>query len=318
MKILYIDDNLSNLIAFKKILEPFFPDFITAQSGEEGIKLLYKENPDIALIDLKLPDINGFEILKNFKKDNPKSKTIFIAVSGYNDNNTIKNVYNAGFSGFIEKPVNINQIITYILSFKKDDKQTSLKQNNFKDNDKLSNANENIIWDEIINAISHDLKTPITSLLINLKDNNFNKNEVIEKINNYLTELDNILDFLKNQSKILFKYKYFFQLDEIIKHIENNYECNITYINSQNKIYNNPELIKYLIDTVIKKIILSNKSLNITLSSDKNYINFIFENINNIEELEFKDMLFNNLIKSLNARIFTDNNNLFLLIPIWG
>ncbi|KAA0259578.1 response regulator [Deferribacter autotrophicus] len=166
MKILYIEDNKNNLLLIKKILKEIFPDFVTAKSGKEGLKLLLTESPDIALIDLNLPDINGFDIIENLKKENILDKITVIAISGYTDKHTIKSVYEAGFDGFIEKPVNIDKMVEYLIKvhntrcYKKDRNRIKSEKSKQENSSKLQHN-----FDSIIESISHELKTPITSLI---------------------------------------------------------------------------------------------------------------------------------------------------------
>ena len=70
-KILIIDDKKSNLTAIKARLEDMFPgcEVLTAQSGINGIKIAKEKLPDVILLDIIMPDMNGFDVCKQLKSD---------------------------------------------------------------------------------------------------------------------------------------------------------------------------------------------------------------------------------------------------------
>ena len=69
MKVLIIEDNQEVVVTISLAFQIRWPDtdIVSAVSGEEGISLVEKESPDIAILDLGLPDINGFEVLKKIR-----------------------------------------------------------------------------------------------------------------------------------------------------------------------------------------------------------------------------------------------------------
>ncbi len=71
IKILTIDDKKNNLTAIKARLEDMFPDceVLTAQSGINGIKIAKEKLPDVILLDIIMPDMNGFDVCKQLKSD---------------------------------------------------------------------------------------------------------------------------------------------------------------------------------------------------------------------------------------------------------
>ena len=64
IKILAIDDHPDNLISLKAILEDAFNNVVvfTALNGNEGIKIAYQENPDVVLLDIVMPGMDGFDV----------------------------------------------------------------------------------------------------------------------------------------------------------------------------------------------------------------------------------------------------------------
>ena len=68
-KILFIEDEAALQKTFGEVLEQEGYKMISAMDGEEGIRLVKSEKPDLILLDLIMPKLNGFEVLKNLKSD---------------------------------------------------------------------------------------------------------------------------------------------------------------------------------------------------------------------------------------------------------
>jgi CheY-like chemotaxis protein len=69
-KILVIDDNGDNLVTISAILRDSFPEatIFTAESGPDGINITLKEDPDVILLDVVMPDMDGFEVCRQLKE----------------------------------------------------------------------------------------------------------------------------------------------------------------------------------------------------------------------------------------------------------
>jgi diguanylate cyclase (GGDEF)-like protein len=82
--ILIVDDEQSNILVLKKILSPEYTIF-TAKTGEEVPDLVRDNSPDLILLDLLLPGIDGFEVLKQLKEDPNTMNIPVIIISGLDD-----------------------------------------------------------------------------------------------------------------------------------------------------------------------------------------------------------------------------------------
>jgi DNA-binding response OmpR family regulator len=83
-KILIVDDSKEDLMLLKEYLEKEKHKVYTAGSGQEGLDIARKIKPDLVLLDLILPDIDGFDVCEELKKDKglPDTKVIIISVKG--------------------------------------------------------------------------------------------------------------------------------------------------------------------------------------------------------------------------------------------
>jgi len=106
-KILAVDDNLINLELLGHIIRKYYPDFqfIGALSGEEGIEKAIKELPDLVLLDIMMPGLDGYETCR-ILKDNVKTKLIpiiMVSALGHDSSERSKGL-NAGADSFLSKP----------------------------------------------------------------------------------------------------------------------------------------------------------------------------------------------------------------------
>lgn len=102
-KLLLIDDEKPTLSMFRLFLDALGYEVLTAENGNEGIALFKKESPPIVLTDIKMPGIDGLEVLKQIKRINPKTQVIVI--TGHGDMELAKEALDLKASGFIHKPI---------------------------------------------------------------------------------------------------------------------------------------------------------------------------------------------------------------------
>lgn len=101
-KILVIDDEPIVRISCERTLGPEGYDVTLASSGQEGIDQLEKETFSLVLLDLKMPDIDGIEVLNRIKNSWPDTKVVM--VTGYSTVETAVQALRLGAYNFVEKP----------------------------------------------------------------------------------------------------------------------------------------------------------------------------------------------------------------------
>lgn len=113
MKLLVIEDEQSIIDAIKVALEFRWPDasLISAVSGKKGISLVRKEDPDIVLLDLNLPDIDGFTVLKEIRVF---SQVPVIILTVRSDDADVLKGLEAGADDYITKPFNYMTLLARI------------------------------------------------------------------------------------------------------------------------------------------------------------------------------------------------------------
>ncbi len=113
-KILIVDDEPDILQIAKRILEQEKYQVITASDGEEATRKAEAETPNLILLDIRMPEMNGFEVCKKLKAL-PKTKNIpiimFTVLAHENDKKTAKDV---GASGYIVKPFTRESLLSEV------------------------------------------------------------------------------------------------------------------------------------------------------------------------------------------------------------
>ena len=110
--ILIVDDDKGILKSFSAILELKGYRVSTAESGQEAIEKYQANYYNLALIDIKLPDLEGTELIKQFNLINPGTKKIM--VTGYATlENAIKSL-NWGADGYLQKPVPPTKLLSFV------------------------------------------------------------------------------------------------------------------------------------------------------------------------------------------------------------
>ena len=116
-KILVIEDNETNLYLIKFILQHHDFQVLEARNGASGIELAARELPDLILLDIQLPIMDGYEAARRLR-ENPATKNIpIIAVTSFAMTGDREKVMQAGCNGYLEKPINPETIIKEISKF---------------------------------------------------------------------------------------------------------------------------------------------------------------------------------------------------------
>jgi CheY-like chemotaxis protein len=118
-KILIAEDNILNQKLIVAILTKREFEVVTAKNGDEACKLFQLEKPDLILMDVEMPYVNGYEAvskIREMEKDTNMHIPI-IALTGHYLQEDINNVYNCGMDDYILKPINFDEFFEKLLYF---------------------------------------------------------------------------------------------------------------------------------------------------------------------------------------------------------
>lgn len=206
-KILIVDDVMSNVLLLKVLLTNEKFAIATASNGRQALEQVEKENPDLVLLDVMMPDMSGFEVAQHLKS-NPNTADIpIIFLTALNSTADIVKGFQVGANDFISKPFNKEELIIRVTH------QISLVAAKRLILSKTEELQRTIAGrDKLYSVIAHDLRSPMGSikmvlnmLILNLPSEKIGA-EMYELLTmaNQTTEdvfslLDNLLKWTKSQ-----------------------------------------------------------------------------------------------------------------------
>jgi len=118
-KTIFIAEDNEVYLKLVKAVVNTMPDLevIMETEGGRALELIKKDNPDLIILDIQLPGINGIEICKELRKLSEFKNTPIIAMTGYPEDFDESIVSEAGFNKFFSKPIELNDFIKSIQDF---------------------------------------------------------------------------------------------------------------------------------------------------------------------------------------------------------
>lgn len=116
-KILIIEDNDQNMYMLTYLLESNNYEVVQSFNGPAGIILAREKLPDAILLDIQLPDMDGYAVARELRKNLDLSKTPIIAVTSYAMTGDKEKAFEAGATGYIEKPIDPDTFISQLKVF---------------------------------------------------------------------------------------------------------------------------------------------------------------------------------------------------------
>jgi two-component system cell cycle response regulator DivK len=116
-RILVVEDNPKNLKLVRDVLQFSGYEVIEATSGEDGVRLAVSESPDLILMDLQLPGIDGTEALRQIRARQETRGVPVVAVTAFAMNHDRERAFESGFSGYVEKPISVRRLPQQIRDF---------------------------------------------------------------------------------------------------------------------------------------------------------------------------------------------------------
>ncbi|MCQ2237742.1 MAG: hybrid sensor histidine kinase/response regulator [Bacteroidaceae bacterium] len=271
-KILIVDDVLSNILLLKAMLSLKKFQIVSANSGKSCLEQVKTENPDLILLDVMMPDMNGFDvatILKTSEEYAPYRDIPIIFLTALNSPNDIVKGFRSGANDFVQKPFNKDELmirvqhqISLVAAKRIIAEKTLALEASIRNRDKM------------YSVIAHDLRAPIGTvkmmleMMMSIMDPAVVGNEIIELINQTYEQtdetfslLDNLLKWTKSQTGRLNVVYQQFKAEEILPALVDIYRhsaqvkgLKLTYIptpTSQELIYADIEMLKTIVRNFI-------------------------------------------------------------------
>ena len=224
-KILIVDDVMSNVLLLKVLLTNEKFNIVTASNGNQALDQVKKENPDLILLDVMMPDMSGFEVSQKLKADPESAHIPIIFLTALNSTADIVKGFQVGGNDFISKPFNKEELIIRVSH------QISLVAAKRIIEAKTEELKKTIIGrDKLYSVIAHDLRSPMGSIkmVLNMLILSLPKEKIGEDMYELLTManqttedvfslLDNLLKWTKSQ---IGKLKVVYQDIDMVEVVE--------------------------------------------------------------------------------------------------
>ena len=134
-KVLVIDDEKTTLSMFQLFLKSYGHIVFTAENGEQGLEIFHQEKPDLVITDIKMPGMDGMQVLKTIKEESPATEVII--VTGHGDSDLTVQAMKLNATDFLHKPIGkdalqqaLNRAGERLGIFKKNEEQIILTMSN--------------------------------------------------------------------------------------------------------------------------------------------------------------------------------------------
>jgi len=209
--ILAVDDELLNLELLKFILEKNSFDYVGALNPDQAITAALEQKPDLILLDVMLPQMNGFELCQKIKSHPECADIPIIFITGkVNMEDKIKG-FKVGGVDYVTKPFDEQELIARIQTH-----TDLIKAKSKVEKQALDLQDSNVLKDRMFSIIGHDLRSPLSSIKLKLdfimrgiidpKADNFLDDTVYDLLNTTdeaFSLLENLLGWAKSESGVL-------------------------------------------------------------------------------------------------------------------
>lgn len=203
-KCLIVDDLKENLIALKSLLKDDHVQVIEATSGVEALDLLLQHDFALALVDVQMPQMDGFELAEIMRStDRTRNIPLIFVTAAETDSRRVFQGYEAGAVDFLQKPLSPQIVLSKVRIF------LELYSQKVRLQQKLEKIKETELYlqkalnsrDEFLSICSHELKTPLTTLKMQIQITNRLKDKkgaevayTTENMNKFLHQADRSVD----------------------------------------------------------------------------------------------------------------------------
>jgi len=200
-RILVVDDNTKNVQLLASLLSGKAYDVDYALSGLVALEMVNSEKFDLILLDIMMPEMDGFEVCEKLKQDENTKEVPIIFLTAKTDIESIKKAFQYGGLDYVSKPFNADELLSRVEThIKLKVSQDKLKDLNKwlddevkKKTSELNEANKKLLEldnakSQFLQIISHEIRTPLNGILGSIQL--FKKDELSEKALNYFNILD--------------------------------------------------------------------------------------------------------------------------------
>jgi two-component system, cell cycle response regulator DivK len=116
-RILVAEDNAVNLELLREMLEGLRCEVVEATNGEQALAKVEETEPDLILLDINMPKMNGYDVLTRLRQNRKFSAVPVLAVTAYAMKEDQQKVLEAGFNGYLPKPIDRTRLLGELRRF---------------------------------------------------------------------------------------------------------------------------------------------------------------------------------------------------------
>jgi two-component system alkaline phosphatase synthesis response regulator PhoP len=116
-KILLVDDSATTLMMEQMVLRGQAYQIVTAKNGREAVMVAASEQPDLILLDVVMPEMNGFEACRRIRQQETTRTVPIIMVTTKGEEQNVEAGFESGCSDYITKPINGAELLTKVRSY---------------------------------------------------------------------------------------------------------------------------------------------------------------------------------------------------------
>lgn len=288
-KIVIIDDNPSNINLAATLLKKHDYDVLSALDGKSGIELVNREKPDLILLDIMMPELDGYEVCKILKNNTKTSEIPIVFLTALKETDNLVRSFEVGGVDYISKPFKKEELFARVkthLELKRS-RDIILSQNH-----KLHKLNDE--KNNLMHITAHDLKNPLQGISGLIEMLQFHRHaiddeeyeSICQSINSStMHALEIINDLLDAHAIEHGKFQFKSEkinlkeiLDELYEHFINS--ANAKYLNLQfnldNDVFVLADLSKFkrVLENIISNAIKfspENKNISVNISNNHDY-----------------------------------------------
>ncbi len=170
-KILLVEDNVLNIKLLSLFLQDWGLSFDVAESGKNAIDLLKKQMYDLVLLDIQMPDINGFDVAKFIRKK-LKFDTPIVAISAHVLEDQLEKSFSVGINDYVSKPIDEKKLYSILKKYAVNNLNNALKITNLDYINNLSTGREDF-KEEIIHLFYTETQKNIQNLHSSLQNKDY-------------------------------------------------------------------------------------------------------------------------------------------------
>jgi CheY-like chemotaxis protein len=115
MRVMIVDDDADSAEIVAQVLHELdILEIVVARNGAEGLQKLAEFTPNLIMVDLSMPEMDGWETLKNIRAQARYDGVVIGAITAYHSALVVQDVMNAGFDVYFQKPLNVDNFMRYV------------------------------------------------------------------------------------------------------------------------------------------------------------------------------------------------------------